>query len=315
MPPVKTFSFPHGITAIDTYFQRPMMAASHLIVDNAEAAFIDVGTKFSVPILLEALGQAGLSPASVKYVIVTHIHLDHAGGAGHLMKLLPNATFIVHPRGGRHMIDPTKLWAGALQVYGEQEMKRTYGELIAIPKDRVKEMGDQTELSLGQRSLHFFHTPGHAKHHFSIFDTAANSFFTGDTFGLSYRELDSPQGPFIFPTTTPVHFDPEAMHASIDLIMSHKPESLYLTHFSRIRAEPSIANKMHQQIDELVALAQSLKNAPNRHRSLCQAIENNLLNHIEAHGASIPKEKCLELLAIDIELNSQGLGVWLDSQS
>ena len=314
MHPLNLIPFDNGITAIDSYFQRPMMDAVHLIVDNQEAAFVDVGTKYSLPYLLGALDELGISREAVKYVIVTHIHLDHAGGAGQLMEQLPNATFVVHPRGSRHMVDPSKLWAGALQVYGEEEMNSTYGELIPIPQSRVLEMPHESDLTLGNRTLQFFHTPGHAKHHYCIFDSAANSFFTGDTFGLSYREFDSDKGPFIFPTTTPIHFDPEAMHDSVNFLMSFKPKAMYLTHFSEVAAHESLASSMHQQIDELVELAEGLRNHPNRHEVLCDAVQKNLLTHIEAHGSPISKEECLSLLAIDIDLNAQGLGVWLDSK-
>src|SRR5690606_23693744 len=148
-----------------------------------------------------ALEAAGLTPADVDWLILTHVHLDHAGGAGELMACLPNARLVVHPRGARHMIDPSKLWAGALAVYGEEEMQRSYGTLRPIPAERVVEAPDGHVVELAGRALRCLDTPGHARHHNAIHDEPSGCVFTGDTFGLSYRELDSARGPFVIPTT------------------------------------------------------------------------------------------------------------------
>src|SRR6478736_7969597 len=118
--------FDDGISAIDTGFFRPQFDASHLIVENGRAAFVDTGTNYSVPRLLAELSAKRLSPDSVDYVILTHIHLDHAGGAGLLMQQLPNAMLTVHPRGAVHMIDPGKLEASTVAVYGAEAMARTH---------------------------------------------------------------------------------------------------------------------------------------------------------------------------------------------
>ena len=104
------------------------------------------------------------------------------------------------------------------------------------------------------------------------------------------------------------------MHNSINFLMSLKPKAMYLTHFSEVAATEFLASSMHQQIDELVELAEGLRDHPNRHQALCDVVQNNLLTHIEAHGSPVSKEECLRLLAIDIDLNAQGLGVWLDSK-
>lgn len=116
-----------GLYIVDTGFHRPHFDAAYLMVSGGRAAFIDTGTNFSVPRLLAALDDLGLRREAVDYVIPTHVHLDHAGGVGLLMQSLPAATVLVHPRGARHMIDPSALYQGALQVYGQDEMERTYG--------------------------------------------------------------------------------------------------------------------------------------------------------------------------------------------
>src|SRR6185312_12951417 len=127
----------HGIHTIDTGFVRPRFDAAYLIVERGRGAFVDCGTNHAVPRMLAALDDAGLAPAAVDWLILTHVHLDHAGGAGELIARLPNAKLVVHPRGARHMIDPAKLWAGASAVYGESVMESTYGHLRPVPAERV----------------------------------------------------------------------------------------------------------------------------------------------------------------------------------
>ena len=198
----------HGIHTIDTAFQREHFDAAYLIVENGRGAFIDCGTNHSVPAMLAALTDAGITAADVDWLILTHVHLDHAGGAGLLMQQLPNARLVVHPRGAAHMIDPSKLIAGATAVYGEEEMARSYGAIQPVPKERVIVAEDNHVVDLAGRELVCIDTPGHARHHLCVWDARSRSWFTGDTFGLSYRELDTAHGAYVFPTTSPVQFEP-----------------------------------------------------------------------------------------------------------
>src|SRR5262249_17777750 len=188
-----------------------------------------------------ALSQKNLSVDAVDYVILTHVHLDHAGGAGALMRELPNARAVVHPRGVRHMIDPSQLIAGATAVYGAEEIDRSYGTLVPIPAERIITADDGHAVDLAGRELLCIDTPGHARHHLSVWDARSRAFFPGDTFGLSYREFDTDQGAFILPTTTPVQFDPAALHASIERMLSYGPEQMFLTHYSRVSDLPRLA--------------------------------------------------------------------------
>jgi len=313
-PGPRIIDFPHGIAAIDTDYHRANFDASHLIVDGGQAAFVDTGTSHSVPALLETLQQKGLSPESVRFVLLTHVHLDHAGGAGELMRHLPNAVCIVHPRGARHMIDPAKLIAGTQAVYGEAMFSRLYGEIPPIPPERVRASEDGMVLTLGERRLTLFHTPGHAKHHYCIFDDRPQAVFTGDTFGVSYRELDSEQGEFILPTTTPVHFDPAAYHASIDRIMAHEPNACFLTHYSRVTDLDRLAETLHWELDAFVEIAEKNREAEAR----VEAIEADLLRHqadrLAAHGISDPDATARDILGMDLKLDAQGLDVWLSQQ-
>lgn len=303
-----------GIHTIDTGFVRPGFDAAYLIVERGHGAYIDCGTGFSVPRLLAALEPAGLSVADVDWLILTHVHLDHAGGAGALMARLPNARLLVHPRGARHMIDPTQLWAGASAVYGEAEMQRAYGELVPVARERVVESTDEQVIDLAGRPLRCLYTPGHAKHHQAIYDARANVCFTGDVFGLSYRDFDTAAGPFILPTTSPVQFDPPALHASIDRLLALQPDAMYPTHFGRVEDIQRLAADLHTQIDAMVELARHANDSPYRHELLVEALTVLYAQRAAAHGWRGDEATLVALLGTDIELNAQGLEVWLDQE-
>lgn len=301
-----------GIHTIDTAFQRDHFDAAYLVVENGRGAFVDCGTNHSVPHLLATLEAAGLSPADVDWLLVTHVHLDHAGGAGALMTRLPNARLVVHPRGARHMIDPSKLIAGATAVYGEEEMMRSYGEILAVAEERVVIAEDGHTVDFNGRELQCIDTPGHARHHYCVWDARSRSWFTGDTFGLSYRELDSANGPFVIPTSSPVQFEPEALQQSISRLMSYQPVSMYLTHYGRVGDLERLARDLHEQIDAMVAIGQASDGHADRHDRMRAALTHLYLQRAHAHGCALDDAGVLEVLGMDIELNAQGLASWLD---
>ena len=304
-----------GVFAIDTGFHRPLFDASFLIVENGRAAFVDTGTNFAVPRLLAALDDLGLPREAVDLVIPTHVHLDHAGGAGLLMQHLPCATVWVQARGLRHMIDPQALYQGALAVYGQAEMDSAYGTLVPVPASRVRATSDGQVLALAGRPLRFVDTPGHARHHHCIWDARSQGWFTGDTFGLSYREFDTAAGAWVLPTSTPVQFDPDALRQSIHRLLADQPRCMYLTHYGRVGRSADdvrrLADLLFEQIDAMVALALAVRGAADRHTALKTGLACCYAAQLQRHGvADVPAS--LGLLALDIELNAQGLGVWLD---
>jgi glyoxylase-like metal-dependent hydrolase (beta-lactamase superfamily II) len=302
----------HGIHAVDTGFVRKNFDASHLLVERGRAAFVDVGTTFSAPALLAALDALGLAREAVDYVIVTHVHLDHAGGAGEMMRRLPGAKLVVHPRGAPHMIDPSKLWAGAAAVYGEEKLRHDYGALVPVDPSRVVEAADGFTLELGGRPLVFLDTPGHARHHFCVWDEASRSMFTGDTFGLAYPELAGPRGAFALPTTTPVQFEPEALVASIDRLVGYAPRAMLLTHYSRVTEVERLASDLKARIGELAALGRAADGTPDRARRLRAGVRELALGWVRDHGTPLAEPQVEEVLALDIDLNAQGLESWLD---
>ncbi len=304
-----------GIHVIDTGFHRPLFDASFLIVENGQAAFVDTGTNFAVPRLLAALDELGVPRDAVAYVIPTHVHLDHAGGAGLLMQSLPRATLLVHPRGARHMVDPSALYQGALAVYGQAEMDRSYGRLVPVPADRVQATEDGLTIKLAGRALHFIDTPGHARHHHCVWDERSRGWFTGDTFGLSYREFDTVCGPWVMPTSTPVQFEPDALRQSIHRLLARDPRCMYLTHYGQVGDVPRLAGLLFEQIDAMVDLARAAAQAkletPARHVALVDSLTALYRAQLQRHGVHA-LDGAIALLALDIELNAQGLGIWLD---
>lgn len=301
-----------GVHAIDTGFHRDAFDAAWLLIQDGRAAFIDTGTRLAVPRLLGALAGLGLGVDAVDWVIPTHVHLDHAGGAGELMRHLPRARMLVHPRGLRHMVDPTALWQGATAVYGEAEMARSYGSVTPVPADRVLPSADGMTVELAGRPLRLIDTPGHARHHHCIWDEATRGWFTGDTFGLSYREFDSPRGAWIMPTSTPVQFEPEALRTSVERLLAVGPQCIYLTHYGRVDGVPRLGTLLLSLLDEMVALGERERHAALRHQALVQGQAEIFGRSLATHGCGLAPAEITRLLAMDLELNAQGMAIWLD---
>lgn len=311
--PPQHIDYGQGIHVLDSGYLRPGLAAVYLIVHDGRVAVVDTGTQQSVPVVLDALTALGLGPEAVDYILLTHVHLDHAGAAGALLARCPNARLVVHPRGAPHMVDPARLVAGATAVYGAEKFRALYGEILPVPAERVIEAGEGFVLDFSGRRLVFRDTPGHARHHLCIHDAASGGVFTGDAFGLSYRELDVDGRPFIFPTTTPVQFEPEAMHASIDRIMALGPRVAYLTHFGRVSDLPRLAGDLHALLDAFVRLAEAAPvDGALRHAWLVAELKALLMAQARKHGCRLAEADLRQLLAHDVELNAQGLGIWLD---
>jgi glyoxylase-like metal-dependent hydrolase (beta-lactamase superfamily II) len=312
MPQV--IDYEHGISAIDSGYIRPRLDAIHLLIEGGRAALIDTGTNHSVPLVLEAMRQKGLAPEQVDYVILTHVHLDHAGGAGLFMQKFPNATLTVHPRGVRHVCDPGKLMAGTIAVYGEGPTRDMYGDVVPVPAERILETPHASSVRLAGRELQFLDTPGHARHHVAILDTKSGHVFAGDVFGLSYREMDQDGRQFIVPTSSPVQFDPEPYHRSIDLILRLEPEAVYITHYSQIRDIPAKGAVLHRLVDAHAELGLREKNAgPERPARLREGVKRIFLEEARRWGSRLPDARILDIYSHDLGLNTQGLGSWLDT--
>ena len=315
MNPPGVFDYGHGIFAVDSVYDRRLQTAIHLLVEEGRAAVIDTGTAHAVPHVMAALAAQGVAPEQVDYVILTHVHLDHAGAAGQLMVRFPNARLTVHPRGARHMVDPSRLLSATVAIYGAEETRRIYGEVLPVPAARVVETGEGARLALAGRELLFLDAPGHARHHVVVRDGKTGHFFAGDTFGLSYRELDRDGRQFSFPTTSPSQFDPAALHLSIDRMLSYGPAALYVTHFGRLTNPSELAADLHRLIDAHAALGERYRHAgAERKRLLMEGVRSLVLDESTRQKWHLPREEVLKIFALDIELNAQGIEFWLDSE-
>jgi hydroxyacylglutathione hydrolase len=308
------YPYGHGISAVDVLYERERLNAVHLLVEHGRAAIIDSGTAHGVPRVLAALESLGIAPRDVDYVVLTHVHLDHAGGAGQLMARCPNAVLTVHPRGARHMIDPGRLLAATVQIYGEETARRLYGEVLPVPAARVLETPEGARISLAGRELQFFDAPGHARHHVVLRDTGTGHLFAGDTFGLSYRELDREGRQFSFPTTSPSQFDPPALQRSIGRMLALEPQAIYVTHFGQVRDPVRLGEDLRRLIDAHAALAERCRDAgAQRNALLRKGIAELLRAESRRQGWTLSDDELMRVFAVDVDLNAQGLEAWLDS--
>lgn len=309
-------SFSNNIFSVDTGYTREKFAAVHLVIENDKVLIIDTGTVFSVKNIQNALERLGLSFLRVEWIILTHIHLDHAGGAGQLMKNCPNATLGVHKKGKRHLVDPTRLWTSVLSVYGEAKAKKLYGELIAIEESRIEVLNEGVEINFHGRVFEIWDTPGHAKHHILIRDTKTKAMFSGDTFGVSYREFDTEQGCFCFISSTPTQFEPFDLSKSIRRILAASPPEIYLTHYSKVGHIQKIGQELLLQVDEYVQIANESKEYGAQTLKVIQEkMLALLMNKAIDHGYTGSKKRITELIWLDVTLNSAGLANWLNASS
>ena len=299
----------HDVITIDCDYLGPRVAAAYLRVAGAEAAFIETNTSHAAPRLLAALADRGMKPEQVRWVIVTHVHLDHAGGAGALMRACPNATLLCHPRAERHLVDPTKLVGSALKVYGEARFRELYGTIDPIPAERVRSLDDGAEVALGDAALRFLHTRGHAKHHFVVHDPALSAVFTGDAFGLCYPALQRP-GPFAFPSTSPTDFEAIEARRSVDLIAGLGASRALLTHFGEVTAIDAVAAQLRAWIDLSEAIVDDAAagdlTGPSLEITIRSRLEDAFDRFSRADGIALGDDD-RALIRLDLELNAQGL--------
>ncbi len=212
---------------IDLGFQeRRGVVAAYLLAGGNELALVETGPTSTLPALLTGVRAAGFDPADITALLLTHIHLDHAGAAGPLVRdLLPRATVHVHPVGAPHLVDPGKLLASATRIYGDR-MESLWGEVLPVPAERVQPMEDGQPLSVAGRVLTAIFTPGHASHHVTYWDAAAGTAFTGDVGGIRMQGTD-----YVCPPTPPPDLDPDTWTGSVGRLRKLAARRLCLTHF------------------------------------------------------------------------------------
>lgn len=299
-----------SLITIDCNYIKPERAAAYLILSRGEAAFVDNNTPRAVPLLLRTLKTAGYTPESVKYLIVTHIHLDHSAGTAALLKECPNAVVLAHPRAVRHLIDPTRLVESAKQVYGEELFGRLYGTVQAVPEERIRAVNDNEEIILNGRKLVFLHTAGHARHHITIFDETSKTAFTGDTFGVSHPEFMRGTKPFVLCSTAPTEFEPDKARESVKRIVETGALRAALTHFGLLDDVPGAAPSLLRSIDDMEEILNEAAASPLEGEaltSLCEEkVRRAVRREMEDCGVTATVEE-EEWLSGDIRINAAGI--------
>ncbi len=296
-----------GITCIDAGYVSEGVASFYMMEEGDEVAVLETGTSHSVKTLLQVLKQSGVEPGSVRYVIPTHVHLDHAGGAGAMMAVLPNAQLLIHPRGARHMADPSRLIGAALEVYGRELYDTLYGEVIPVDVARIREMDDGETVLLAGRKLEFRHTRGHAEHHFCVWDEVSRGWFSGDMFGVSYPWCQFSEVDFVLPSTTPSQFDPVTYLESLQILKRYSPQRMYLTHYGELAYSAEKSELLTRQIKAYCefAVVDSVNAIDLQKRLTDYTLE--LFYQIGANG---DEAQIRNHLVFDMQLNAQGLQMW-----
>ncbi|WP_240375528.1 MBL fold metallo-hydrolase [Bacillus piscicola] len=276
------------------------------IINEEELTLIDTGPSLSVPFIKMSLEWLNRSLADVTYIIVTHVHLDHAGGAGLLLRECPNANVIIHPRGARHLVDPERLVKGARAVYGEQ-FDSLFSPVVPISEEKVLVKHHQDSLSFASgRTFTFLDTPGHAKHHFSIVDSKSGGIFTGDTIGIQYEDAKKLGQEIYVPTTSPNQFDPDAMQRSLELIMSYQPTRIFFGHFGASENIAEIKRQLEYWIPIFVSIG---KKANDNKASVALAasdIEKEVLSYYSLTDLDAG-HSFRSMLKVDASISAMGL--------
>ncbi|MCX5772185.1 MAG: MBL fold metallo-hydrolase [Candidatus Hydrogenedentes bacterium] len=297
---------------IDCHYQGPEHAASYLLKDRGEAAFIENNTARALPYLLQGMEEDGIRPESVRWIIITHLHFDHAGGTSALAERCPDATVLAHSRAVRHLVDPSRLVASAMRVYGEEEFERLYDRIRPIPAGRVRAMEDHEKVELGGHTLTFLHTRGHANHHFCIHDSDENAVYTGDTFGVEYRKSRPSVKPFLLCSAAPTDFDPDEARASVRRILALDPSRVYLTHFGELDDPAGGAEVFLAALDRLEAILNDAVESGLSGAELEAFCEERVRAAIDAHLAwcgAVLNEQDHVYIDPHANINAQGIAL------
>ncbi|MHA6253295.1 MBL fold metallo-hydrolase [Oceanobacillus sp. CAU 1775] len=299
-------SFDERISLIDGFDMEIPSRTGIYVINEPELTLIEVGPSPSVKYIKKGLETIGFTMEEVKYIIVTHVHLDHAGGAGLLLQQCPNAKLIVHPRGARHLIDPSRLAAGARAIYGES-FSDIYDPIIPVPEDRVITKGEGDTLEIGPDCvLEFWDTPGHAKHHFSVYDSKSNGIFTGDAVGIRYEHLLRSGVELYLPSTSPNHFNPNDMHATIQRVFEKRVDRIYFGHYGMSENPEEALKQAMKWLDIYMDIAEEVVEAGGDYNEIASRIMRRLKGFLRIAG--IPEDhEIYIILNLDIQVSALGI--------
>lgn len=276
------------------------------VLAEDELTLIDTGASPSVPFIKEGLHELGYTLEQVKYIIVTHVHLDHAGGAGLLLQECPNAKVVVHPKGARHLADPSRLIAGARMVYGEQ-FDPLFDPIVPIPEKQIIEKTEGGQLELSPTcTLEFWDTPGHAKHHFGIYDPVSNGMFAGDTVGIRYQQLIPDNINLYLPSTSPNQFEPAAMQLAIDRFQASNFDAIFYGHFGMTTEPKEALRQASEWLVEFVEEAEAAVKQQKGPQELANRLQELVREHLRSVGVPDDHE-VYKIIKVDMEVSAMGL--------
>ncbi len=295
------------VTIDSQYAGLDSVASVYIVKEGSHAVLVETNTTHAVPHILERMESLSIPKTNLDYVIVTHVHLDHAGGTWAVLEACPNAIVLAHPKTAKHLINPELLIKSSKKVYGDEIFDSLYGEIRPIPKDRVRVMEDGESLAWMGHIFQFIYTKGHANHHFCIYDSQLDGIFTGDSFGISYPHLENGKR-FIFPTTTPTDFDPDEAILSLQKILNTGAKSAYLTHFGEIQNLNKYAEDLKIGIEHCRSILQGLVFVPQSERLVyTESKVKDMIQTLATRNSVDLTPKDWKLLDLDVGLNAQGL--------
>jgi glyoxylase-like metal-dependent hydrolase (beta-lactamase superfamily II) len=292
------------ITVLDTNWTgRPRSIASALLESNGHTALIDPGPGSTLSALREQLRLHGLSVAQLDAILLTHIHLDHAGATGSLVCENPRLSVYVHQNGAPHMIDPSRLLKSAGRLWGD-DLPRLFGEALPVPHENLRILVGGETVELGSRKLDVAYTPGHASHHVSYFDSDAGVAFVGDTTGIRVEN-----GPYILPATPPPDIDLELWEASFETILQRRPARLFLTHYGFADQPEAHIAEFRERLRRWVSTASEALRLNSEDSTALNAFVATALGEIEQRLGK--KEAEHYVFTAGLDLSFQGLGRYL----
>jgi glyoxylase-like metal-dependent hydrolase (beta-lactamase superfamily II) len=300
---VETFEAAPGIRAIDTMMCGREQVTSTYLVEAAEPTIVETGPTTSADAVTDGLAALGIGPDDLAHIVVTHIHLDHAGGAGTLASRFPRATVWVHERGAPHLADPTRLIVSAERVYGAERLQTMFGTVEPVPEDRLRAVGDGDVIELGDRELEVLYTPGHAGHHVALADARSGGIFVGDALGVFLPDVR-----ILRPATPPPEFDLEVAIRSVERIGDRRPSVILFSHFGPAREVSHVCNLAISRMQKWAGLVEEVLERTDRIEDVVAHLRAGTSGDLRAAGehrrAAI--EDRYELLS-SYEMNAMGL--------
>jgi len=294
------------IYIIDGFDMGVAQRSGTYVITERELTLVDTGPSPSIKSLKKGLEALDYSLDQVKYIIVTHIHLDHAGGVGLLLQECPNASIVVHPRGARHLTDPERLVAGAKMVYGDR-FSEFFDPVIPIPEERLLIKDDGDILKIGPEcTLEFLDTPGHADHHFSIYDPVSNGMFTGDTVGIRYEQLIKDGVDLFLPSTSPNQFNPDKMQNAIDRMLARNLNSIYYGHYGMTDSPKYALQQVSEWLEVFMKEAEAVVAEGRGYEVLAERLFNLVKEKLRGLGVDDSHE-VYYLIELDMQVSAMGI--------